>query len=109
MRGFRALEIWYGGDWPQLAVIRPEWEVTNDGGLLNPSFPAAYFAGIDGPSFCGKQAPGKRILVVEPADLYTQKRYGYDLLSEGAEKWNPEMRFYREGQRRGARYHYLNP
>lgn len=83
-----------GFDWATLATFHPEWE-TENGVLENPHFPVRYYDWIDPEQLRELKQAGYGIVVTEGSERFTQSKYGYDLLDEGAVYWDPKKRYYR--------------
>jgi hypothetical protein len=78
-----------GPDWTRLAALRPNWEIGESGTLSNPDFPIEFIEGIDLETFQEMRASGKSILVIGSGNRFTQKKFGYGPLAEGAKEWEP--------------------
>jgi hypothetical protein len=78
-----------GPDWTRLAALRPNWKIGASGTLSNPDFPIEFIEGIDLETFQEMRASGKSILVIGSGNRFTQKKFGYGPLAEGAKEWEP--------------------
>ncbi|MCA9413349.1 MAG: glycosyltransferase family 39 protein [Candidatus Omnitrophica bacterium] len=83
-----------GFDWATLATLRPEWEIEN-GVLENPDFPVRYYDWIDPQTLSDLKSEDFDLIVVEGTERFTEKKYGIDLLEEGAIYWDRKKRYFR--------------